>query len=70
MKFAVEIKGSNETDNWRRYKIYDSKLSAVLHSFKDRLFANFCLWAQGRKWHIDCRIVEIKEGELEWPEQK
>lgn len=66
MKYAVEIKRTNEVDNWRRYMVYDSKLSAILHSFKDNLIARFCLWAQNVKWRIDYRIVEVKEGEPEW----
>lgn len=46
--------------------VYDSKLSVILHSFKDNLIARFCLWAQNVKWRIDYRIVEVKDGEPEW----
>lgn len=67
MKYAVEIKRTNEADNWRRYKVYDSKLSATFHSFKERLIANILLWAQDVKWRIDYRIVEIKDNESELP---
>lgn len=66
MKYAVEIRRTNEADNWRRYMIYDSKLSAILHSFKDKLFANFSLFIQNAKHRIEYRIVEIKDGEPEW----
>jgi len=31
MKYAVEIKRTNEVDNWRRYMVYDSMLRTRKH---------------------------------------
>ena len=63
MKYAIEIKCTNETDGWKRYRVYDSKWSATFHSFKERLIANLLLWVQDVKWRVEDRIVEIKDDE-------